>query len=53
MKRMVLGSICLVLAVVCIGCSTIKGMGEDVSTVGGWMVKGSDNVQQNEGTTDK
>ena len=46
MKKMVLAGICLVLAVACIGCSTIKGLGEDLSTVGGWVVKGSDNVQE-------
>ena len=47
MKKMILAGICLVLAVVCIGCSTIRGLGEDVSTVVGWVVKGVDNVQEN------
>ena len=47
MKKMVLAGICLVLAVVCIGCNTIRGLGEDVSTVGGWVVQGVDNVQEN------
>ena len=46
MKKMVLTGMCLVLAVACIGCNTIKGFGEDVSTVGGWVVKGVDNVQE-------
>lgn len=46
MKKAVLGGICLILTVACIGCNTIKGLGEDVTTVGGWVVKGSDNVQQ-------
>ena len=49
MKRIVLAGVCLVLAVVCIGCNTIRGLGEDVSTVGGWMVKGSENVEENVG----
>lgn len=44
MKKTLLMGICLLLVVTCIGCNTIKGMGEDVSAVGGWMVKGSDNV---------
>jgi predicted small secreted protein len=46
MKKMILTGMCLVLVVACIGCSTVKGFGEDVSTVGGWVVKGVDNVQE-------
>ena len=46
MKRMLLAGICLVLAVASIGCNTIRGLGEDVSTIGGWVVKGADNVQE-------
>ena len=46
MKKALLGGICLMLAIISIGCNTIKGLGEDVSTVGGWVVKGSDNVQE-------
>ena len=46
MKKMVLAGVCLVLAVACIGCNTIRGLGEDVSAVGGWVVKGADNVQE-------
>ena len=45
MKKFALGVICLMLTVVCIGCNTIKGLGEDVSTVGGWVTKGADNVE--------
>ena len=30
------------------GCETIKGFGKDVSTVGGWLTKGSESVQQAE-----
>ena len=29
------------------GCGTVKGVGEDVSTVGHWFMKGSDNVKDN------
>lgn len=43
---MLLAGICLVLMVVSIGCGTIKGLGEDVSTIGGWVTKGSDNVKE-------
>ncbi len=49
MRKVLLGGICLMLAVACIGCNTIRGMGEDVGTVGGWVVKGADNVQENVG----
>ena len=38
--------ICLAFLVVGIGCSTIKGMGEDISAVGGWVTKSSDNVKE-------
>lgn len=46
MKKILLTGICLFLTVACIGCNTIRGLGEDVSTVGGWVVKGVDNVQE-------
>lgn len=46
MKRMMLAGICLVLMVAGIGCNTIRGLGEDVSTVGGWVVKGADKVEE-------
>ena len=29
-----------------VGCGTIKGMGEDISTVGHWLTKGSDSVKE-------
>ena len=46
MKKIVLTGICLSLAVICVGCNTVRGLGEDVKTVGGWVVKGVDNVQE-------
>lgn len=46
MKRMVLAGVCLILVVSCIGCNTIKGLGEDLTAVGGWIMKGSDNVRE-------
>jgi predicted small secreted protein len=36
----------LVLTVACAGCNTIRGVGKDVTTVGGWVVKGADNVEE-------
>ena len=46
MSRAYLAIICLVLMVTGISCGTIKGMGEDLSAVGGWVTKGSDNVKE-------
>jgi predicted small secreted protein len=46
MKRMMLAGICLVLMVACIGCNTIRGLGEDLTAVGGWVVKGADKVEE-------
>ncbi len=31
------------------GCGTIKGLGEDISAVGGWFSRGSEHVQENMG----
>ena len=36
----------LALAVSALGCHTIKGVGDDVSTVGGWISGGSDHVKE-------
>ena len=46
MKQFILAGICLVLLVTGISCGTIKGMGEDIGAVGGWVTKGSDNVKE-------
>ena len=46
MKKLVLLAACLTFMVTSFGCSTIKGMGEDISTVGGWVTKGSDRVKE-------
>ena len=47
MKRFNLILICAAFALTAAGCGTIRGVGEDVSTVGGWFVKGSDGVKDN------
>lgn len=31
------------------GCGTIKGLGQDIGSVGGWMSRGSDSVKTNAG----
>ena len=45
MNRTLLAGICVFLIVASVGCSTIKGVGEDLGTVGGWVTRGSDNVR--------
>lgn len=44
MKEMLLIGVCLVLTVTSIGCNTVRGVGEDISTVGGWLIRGADSV---------
>ena len=46
MKKAILAGICLSLMVVSVACSTIRGVGEDIGAVGGWLTKGSDNVRE-------
>ncbi len=46
MKKVFLGIIVLTAVISFYGCSTIKGLGEDVSTIGGWIVNGSEHVEE-------
>ena len=46
MNRTVLGFITLLAVVGMTGCSMVKGLGEDVSTVGNWITKGSTHVEE-------
>ena len=46
MKRTILGIITLVAVVCLYGCSTIRGIGNDVSTIGGWITNGSEHVEE-------
>jgi len=46
MKKLVLAGICITLMLASVACSTIKGVGEDISSMGGWLTKGSDNVRE-------
>jgi len=46
MKKTLLLGVCLLLVAAITGCGTVKGLGEDVSTVGGWLTKGSDRAQE-------
>ena len=38
--------ICLALTITSLGCGTIKGIGKDITTVGGWVTSGSDRVKE-------
>ena len=42
MKKMILLLLLALVATTIIGCSTIKGMGEDISTLGDWLTRGSE-----------
>ena len=46
MKKICLFIVCGLLVLAIAGCGTIKGLGDDISTVGGWLIKGSDTVQE-------
>ena len=45
MKKLILIMVCLLLATALIGCGMIKGIGEDIASIGGWVSTGSDKVQ--------
>jgi predicted small secreted protein len=45
-KRACLYVLCGLLILAVAGCSTIKGLGDDISTVGSWLMKGSDAVKE-------
>jgi len=42
MKKVYALILCGLLMLTTVGCGTIKGLGEDISTVGRWLIKGSD-----------
>jgi predicted small secreted protein len=45
MRVMLLALLCTGLVLGTSACGTVKGLGEDISSVGGWFVKGSDKVE--------
>lgn len=49
MKRMVLSVVALTMIVSLYGCNTMKGVGNDLSAVGGWITRGSEHVEENVG----
>ena len=46
MKRACFSVLCILLLISIVGCSTIKGLGDDIATVGKWLMKGSDAVTE-------
>jgi len=46
MKKTCLFVLCVLLILTVAGCGTIRGLGEDINTVGKWLMKGSDAVKE-------
>ncbi|HLF18759.1 MAG TPA: entericidin EcnA/B family protein [Candidatus Omnitrophota bacterium] len=46
MRKVILGVLTLALMGSLYGCNTIKGIGDDVKTVGGWISSGSEHVEE-------
>ena len=46
MNKFLLTSLCLAFILTGISCGTVKGIGEDLSAVGGWVTKSSDSVKE-------
>ena len=46
MRKLILMVVGVLLLAAITGCGTVKGIGEDLSVVGGWLTKGSDKVQE-------
>jgi len=46
MRKTLLLLLCVCFTLAVTGCGTIKGIGEDVTALGGWLTKGSENVQE-------
>ena len=48
MKKAYMVAIGSLLILILAGCETIKGIGKDISTVGGWLTRGSEKAQNPE-----
>ncbi|MDD5069601.1 MAG: entericidin [Candidatus Omnitrophica bacterium] len=46
MKKFYFLILCAMVVLVSSGCATVKGMGEDISSFGGWMTNSSDKVNK-------
>jgi len=45
MKKITLGFVAVALTGSLYGCNTMKGLGEDIKAVGGWISSGSEHVE--------
>ena len=45
MRKMYLVVLAGVLVMTVVGCGTVKGFGDDISTVGNWFMRGSDRAR--------
>ena len=50
MKKIILIAMTLAFAVSLYGCNTMKGIGNDLTAVGGWITSGSEHVEESVGT---
>ncbi|MCK5082969.1 MAG: hypothetical protein KAR31_08705 [Candidatus Omnitrophica bacterium] len=46
MNKLILSVVMLAAMVSFYGCNTIKGLGNDVTTIGGWITNGSEHVEE-------
>ncbi|MCK5014941.1 MAG: hypothetical protein KAS66_14105 [Candidatus Omnitrophica bacterium] len=46
MKKVILNVLVFAFVVSLAGCSTIKGIGDDIQAVGGWISNGSEHVEE-------
>jgi len=46
MRRIILSVLVFAFVVSLAGCSTIKGIGDDIKTLGGWITSGSEHVEE-------
>lgn len=46
MKKFIVLGVSIILMAAITGCGTVKGIGEDLSAVGGWLTKGSDKAKE-------
>ncbi|MCK5180135.1 MAG: entericidin EcnA/B family protein [Candidatus Omnitrophica bacterium] len=46
MNKLILGVVMLAAVVLLSGCNMIRGIGNDVTTIGGWITSGSEHVEE-------
>ena len=46
MKKISLSILCGAIMITAVGCGSIKGLGDDITAVGGWFSRGAQNVKE-------